>query len=198
MATQRVFADNECYPGPDAIAAELRGRMGIEVVVSPRFASVQGLNLVNVVSGETECNRLVLAIRAGPKGRVFVLDSDFGPVYVKGGAGLARQPRRRGRPAQGPRRGDAVVAMHKADEKARFEVNCPGGNLTARRWLGERRTARERWGGSLPALLRATRGAGRLPRHLRLRRPEQATDPDAPRADPGGLRARVGADRLAP
>ena len=98
VGQQRVFADDECYPDPEAIAAEAQeSDMGIEVVVSPRFASVQDLNVVNVVSGETECNRVVLAIRAGPKGRLFVLDSDFGPVYVKGDHRAQRgHPRRVG------------------------------------------------------------------------------------------------------
>ena len=127
VATQRVFADNECYPGAAQIAAELRREMDIQVVIAPSLDSVQGVGLVNVVSGATQCNRLVLAIRAGPKGRVFVLDSDYGPVYVQGGAGLseATLAGRAGR-LRDLAAATAVVAMHKADEKARFEVNCPG------------------------------------------------------------------------
>jgi hypothetical protein len=128
VGQQRVFADDECYPSPNAIAAELRQRMGISVVVASSLDTVADLGLVNVVSGETECNRVVLAIRAGPKGRLFVLDSDFGPVYVKGGNGLSEATLASG---VGPLReltaGTSVVAMHRADEKARFEVNCPGG-----------------------------------------------------------------------
>jgi MYXO-CTERM domain-containing protein len=128
VATQRVFADNECYPGSDEIAAELRQKMGIEVVVAPSLESVQGFGLVNVISGETECNRLVLAIRAGAKGRLFVLDSNYGPVYVQGGAGLSEATVAGG---VGPLRDLAaatgVVAMHRADEKSRFEVPCPDG-----------------------------------------------------------------------
>jgi hypothetical protein len=128
VSTQRVFADDECYPDPDEIAAELRRAMEIEVVVSPSLESVQGLGLVNVVSGETECNRLVLAIRAGAKGRLFVLDSDYGPVYVQGGGGLSQESVAGG---VGPLRdltaATATVSMHRADEKSRFEVHCPGG-----------------------------------------------------------------------
>src|SRR5262245_33384941 len=70
VSIQRVFADNECYPSAEEIAAELRKGLNTEVVVTPSLDSVLGFELVNVVSGETACNRLVLAIRAGAKGRV--------------------------------------------------------------------------------------------------------------------------------
>jgi hypothetical protein len=128
VALQRVFSDDECYPSPDAVADELRREMGIEVVVAPSFDSVQGFGLVNVISEETECNRLVLAIRGGAKGRLFVLDSDYGPVYVQGGQGLSEATLAGG---VGPLRdltaATGVVAMHRADEKSRFDVNCPAG-----------------------------------------------------------------------
>src|SRR5215203_2260681 len=126
VSTTRVFAGDECYPDPDQIADELRQGMGVEVVIAPSLDSVQGFDLVNVVSGETECNRLVLAIRAGAKGRVFVLDSDYGPVYVQGGQGLSEASL-----ASGAGRlrdltaGSSIVSMHRADEKSRFETHCP-------------------------------------------------------------------------
>jgi hypothetical protein len=126
VSTTRVFADDECYPSPEKVATELRQGMGLEVVVAPNLDSVQGFDLVNVVSGETECNRLVLAIRAGAKGRLFVLDSDYGPVYVQGGQGLSEASLASG---AGPLRdlaaGVTTVSMHRADEKSRFETPCP-------------------------------------------------------------------------
>src|SRR5436189_5760219 len=75
VATQRIASDNECYPAPDQVAAVLRRQMGIEVVVAASLDAVQGSDIVNVIREGTECNRLVLAIRTGPKGRVCVLDS---------------------------------------------------------------------------------------------------------------------------
>jgi hypothetical protein len=128
VATQRIASDDECYPGPDEVAAVLRQEMGIEVVVSESLDSVQGFNLVNVIREGTECNRLVLAIRAGAKGRIFVLDSDYGPVYVQGGRGLSEESQAEG---IGPLRDltDATSAFRMAqpDETARFEVQCPAG-----------------------------------------------------------------------
>src|SRR5918994_2859565 len=128
IATQRIGSDDECYPGADEVAAVLRREMGIEVVVSPSLDSVEGFGLVNVISEETECNRLVLAIRAGAKGRIFVLDSDYGPVYVQGDRGLSDEALAAG---LGPLR-DLTAAtsdfrLNKLDELARFEVFCPEG-----------------------------------------------------------------------
>jgi hypothetical protein len=128
VATQRIGSDDECYPAPDEIAALLRREMGIEVVVTASLDSVEGFGLVNVISEENECNRLVLAIRAGAKGRIFVLDSDYGPVYVQGGEGLSQESLAGG---VGPLR-DLTAAtssfrMHRVDETARFEVHCPDG-----------------------------------------------------------------------
>ena len=115
-------------PAADEVAAVLQREMGIEVVVSPSLDSVEGFGLVNVISEETECNRLVLAIRAGAKARVFILDSDYGPVYVQGDRGLSDEALAAG---LGPLR-DLTAAtsdfrMNKLDELARLEVFCPEG-----------------------------------------------------------------------
>src|SRR5947208_16355474 len=84
VSTQRIASDNECYPGPEEIAAVLRRQTGEDVALADTLASVQSFDQVNVIRASTECNRLVLAIRSGAKGRLFVLDSDYGPVYVQG------------------------------------------------------------------------------------------------------------------
>jgi hypothetical protein len=89
---------------------------------------VQGSGLVNVVSGATECNRLVLAIRSGPKGRVFVLDSDYGPVYVQGGQGLSDESlANNAGPLRDLTAATSIFRMNQTDESARFEVFCPSG-----------------------------------------------------------------------
>jgi hypothetical protein len=128
VATQRIASDDECYPAPDEIAAVLRREMGIEVVISQNLDAVQGFDLVNVIRGGNRCNRLVLAIRSGAKGRVFVLDSNYGPVYVQGGQGLSEESLANN---VGPLR-DLTAAtsrfrMNQTDESARFEVFCPAG-----------------------------------------------------------------------
>jgi hypothetical protein len=128
IATERIGSDDECYPAAEEVAAVLRREMGIEVVVSPSLDSVQGFELVNVIEDETECNRLVLGIRAGAKGRVFILDSDYGPVYVQGNRGLSEAALAAG---VGPLRNLTAAThdfrMNTLDEVARLEVLCPEG-----------------------------------------------------------------------
>jgi hypothetical protein len=128
VATQRIGSDTECYPAPDEVATVLQREMDIDVVVAPTIDSVEGFELVNVISDQTECNRLVLAIRAGAKGRIFVLDSDYGPVYVQGDRGLSDTALAAG---AGPLRdltaATADFRMSKLDELARYEVFCPEG-----------------------------------------------------------------------
>jgi hypothetical protein len=124
----RVFSKDECYPPAEEAAVLLRRELKTEVVIAPNLDSVQGFNLVNVVADETECDRLVLAIRAGLKGRVFVLDSNYGPVYLQGGKASTGESQAAG---VGPLR-DLTAAssdfrMAKADTTARFEVLCPDG-----------------------------------------------------------------------
>src|SRR5215207_10460725 len=128
VASERIGSDTECYPSPEEIAAVLRREMDIEVVVTPTFDSVQGFDLVNVVSEENECNRLVVAIRAGAKGRVFVLDSDYGPVYVQGDQGLSEESLAAGiGPLTDLTTATSPFRMTKLDETRRLEVHCPGG-----------------------------------------------------------------------
>jgi hypothetical protein len=130
VATERIGSDDECYPPAEEIAALLRRAQEIEVVVATSLDSVQGFELVNVISGETECNRLVVAIRAGAKGRVFVLDSDYGPVYVQGDQGLSAEALAGG---VGPPRDLSAATsrfrMTKGDEIGRYEVLCPDGTF---------------------------------------------------------------------
>ena len=128
VASERIGSDTECYPAPEEIAAVLRREMGIDVVVTDSFDTVEGFGLVNVVSGENECNRLVLAIRAGAKGRTFVLDSDYGPVYVLGNQGLSEESLAAGvGPLGGLTAASDTFRMTRLDETRRFDIECPAG-----------------------------------------------------------------------
>jgi hypothetical protein len=129
LSIHRVFSADECYPAPDEVAALLRREIpGTEVVITPSLDSLQGFGVVNVIADETSCDRLVLAIRAGLKARVFVLDSNYGPVYLEGGKGTSGESLAGG---VGPLReltaASSDVRVHRADETSRFTVNCPGG-----------------------------------------------------------------------
>jgi hypothetical protein len=127
LLRERVFSEDECYPPPEAAAAALRREMDIEVVIAPSLDSVEGIDLVNVIADQTNCDRLVLAMRAGTKGRVFVLDSEYGPVYLAGGKKPDEESQAAG---VGPLRGLTAATkefrMSEAHGTSRFDVLCPG------------------------------------------------------------------------
>jgi LPXTG-motif cell wall-anchored protein len=127
LLRERVFSEDECYPPPEEAAAALRREMDIEVVIAPSLDSVEGVDLVNVIADQTSCDRLVLAMRAGAKGRIFVLDSEYGPVYLAGGKKPDEESQAAG---LGPLR-DLTAAtkdfrMNEAHGTSRFDVLCPG------------------------------------------------------------------------
>jgi hypothetical protein len=128
MAIKRVFSEDECYPGPNEVASVLRRDLHTEVVVTSSLDSVQGLDLINVIADETRCDRLVLAIRAGTKQRIFVLDSNYGPVYLAGGKGNTGESQAG---APGPLRALTSASkefrMDEADGTSRLEALCPDG-----------------------------------------------------------------------
>jgi hypothetical protein len=79
-----------------------------------------------VIANQTTCDRLVLALRAGAKQRIFVLDSDYGPVYLAGGKKNTGAPEPG---SAGPLR-DLTAAskdfrMSDPDGTSRLEVLCP-------------------------------------------------------------------------
>ncbi|MFL5906388.1 MAG: hypothetical protein ACJ75Z_02170 [Solirubrobacterales bacterium] len=128
VATKRIASNDECYPSPDDLAAILRTKLRTEVAVAASLDAVQGFDLVNVVREGTECNRIVMAIRTGAKGRLFILDSDYGPVYVQGGKGLSEESLAAGAgPLADLTAATSDFRMHVADAIGRYEVHCPGG-----------------------------------------------------------------------
>src|SRR5215210_7358664 len=115
--------------GYDEATRELEGGFKILNIhrVFSNLDAVQGFGVVNVIADQTSCDRLVLANRAGLKGRIFVLDSDYGPVYLAGGKRASGESPASG---QGPLRelteATSEVRMHRADQTSRFESHCPG------------------------------------------------------------------------
>jgi hypothetical protein len=143
LASERIGADDECYPSPGKMAAELRRYLEDEVIVVPDLASVHGgKDVINVVSGESECNRVVMAMRY--RGQVFILNSEEGPVYIQGREG-ANETVLPG--AEGPLRDLAVSTggfrVHTAHELVRLAVHCPddtfplGGGMFTHRPIDE-------------------------------------------------------------
>jgi hypothetical protein len=128
MSIKRVFSKDECYPGPNDVATTLRDELHTEVVVAPNLNSVQGTNLVNVIADQTNCDRLVLALRAGRKQRIFVLDSDYGPVYLAGHkADAGKKQAGGGGQLRGLTSATKEFQMREPDGTSRLEVLCPDG-----------------------------------------------------------------------
>jgi hypothetical protein len=129
MAIKRVFSEDECYPPPNDVAAVLRRDLKTEVVIAPNLDSVQGIDLINVIANQTKCDRLVLALRSGPKARVFVLDSNYGPVYLAGGkANTGESQAGDGGPLRDLTSASKEFRMREADGTSRLEVLCPDGD----------------------------------------------------------------------
>jgi hypothetical protein len=125
VASKRIAADDECYPSPGKMAAVARRVLQDDVRAVPDLASVQGgKDVINVISSGTSCNRVVMAIRF--RGKLLILDSDGGPVYVQGSEG-ANETSLPG--AEGPLRDLAIATagfrVHTAHELVRLEVDCP-------------------------------------------------------------------------
>jgi hypothetical protein len=128
MSIKRVFSEDECYPGPNEVATTLRQELHTEVVVAPNLDSVQGTNLINVIADQTNCDRLVLALRAGRKQRIFVLDSDYGPVYLAGHkASAGKKQAGGGGPLRNLSSATKEFRMRDPDGTSRLEVLCPDG-----------------------------------------------------------------------
>jgi hypothetical protein len=129
MAIKRVFSESECYPPPNEIVTILQRDLKRDVVVTPNLNSVQGTNLINVIDNQTDCDRLVLALRAGTKQRIFVLDSNYGPVYLAGHQNQAGKNQAGG---AGPLRDLASASkesrLSDPDGTSRLEVLCPDGS----------------------------------------------------------------------
>jgi hypothetical protein len=129
ISSHRVASDDGCYPSAKKAAKIARKQANVNAVVTGGLGGVQGTNLVNVVKGRTNCNRLVLALLSG--GKTFVLDSVRGPVYVQGTAGQLSQESRRG--GRGPLSGVTTVGrnftLSKFDQFERLEVICPRGKF---------------------------------------------------------------------
>jgi hypothetical protein len=130
MAIKRVFSEDECYPRPNEMATILTRDLHRDVVVSPTLNSVQGEDLINVIANQTNCDRLVLALRSsGPKQHIFVLDSDYGPVYLAGQQNKAgkSQPGGGG-PLRNLTSASKEFRMSDPDGTSRLEVLCPNGS----------------------------------------------------------------------
>jgi hypothetical protein len=125
LNTFRVGSEEGCYPSASRSAGIVRRKAHLSTAVTGGFGGVRSDGRVYVLRGLTNCNRVVLSLRTG--GKVFVLNSLRGPVYVLGSK-QNEEPQAGGR---GPLRDVNTISrgfsFRKSHEIVRMQVICPKG-----------------------------------------------------------------------
>jgi hypothetical protein len=114
-----------CYLPPARMAAEIKKKAKVKAGVAPTDKSVHRAGVVFVIRNGTSCNHLRMALLA--RQGLYVLDTDVGPVRLKGRSGQSLESQIGGR---GPLRALAFASrsfkISKPDIPDRFDIRCPG------------------------------------------------------------------------
>jgi hypothetical protein len=115
-----------CYPSEKELAGLVKQKLGTTLLITGGFGGVKKMGAVYIIGARTNCDRVVMAIDASQG--LFVLDSERGPVYIKGKKGKSQESIAGNR---GPARGVNLVSKSirtstNQDEPERLEVFCPG------------------------------------------------------------------------
>jgi hypothetical protein len=116
-----------CYLSPSQLAKEVRKRGHIKVGIVRGDGAVPRSDKIFIIRGRTSCDHLRMATLSGPG--LFVLDTDIGPVFLKGKrGGLSQETLSAGR---GRLRAITYATKSfrthlKPDFPDRFDMRCPG------------------------------------------------------------------------
>ena len=114
-----------CYLSPARMAAEIRKRGNLKAGVAPNDNSVHRAGVVFVIRKGTNCNHLRMALRASQG--LYVLDTDVGPVRLKGRSGPSLESQIGGRgPLRALNFATKSFRISKPDIPDRFDIRCPG------------------------------------------------------------------------
>jgi hypothetical protein len=121
----RSVSQDGCYPQAPRLAKLIgQTKRGLKVGVASGPGSVHRLNVVFVLKHGTNCNKVMMALRASSG--LYILNSAQGTIRVQGRGGPRIVP---GKP--GPPRQIQIVSkafrMSAPDQLTRHEVLCPGG-----------------------------------------------------------------------
>ena len=126
---KRAGSEDGCYPGPRRMAAAIRRWAHPDADVAADFDSVNRQDVVYVIRRGASCGRLRFALR--DRGRLFVLDTVGGEVYVQGKGDRQGEESRRG--GRGPLRALTLVTrsfgLDEPDRARRLLVRCPRGKF---------------------------------------------------------------------
>jgi hypothetical protein len=128
VGVERAHRADGCYPSPSRMIELIRRKRRFPVAAAAGFGGVNGTNVVYVIKRRTSCDRVVFATRSQ---KFYVLDSDRGPVYVRGQGGGPNRDAIVGN--RGPLRDISLASksfrVNKPDVTDRLEVRCPGGRF---------------------------------------------------------------------
>jgi len=114
-----------CYLSPARLAAEIRKKGNLKAGVAPNDNAVHRPGVVFVIRQGTSCNHLRMALRA--RQGLYVLDTDVGPVRLKGRGGQSLESQIGGRgPLRALTYSTKSFRMGKPDVPDRFDLRCPG------------------------------------------------------------------------
>ena len=121
----RSVSDDGCYPPAKVLAKKIgQTKRGLTVSVASGTGGLRRLNVVYVLQHGSNCNKVLMALRASSG--LYILNSAQGTIRVQGRGGPRIVP---GKP--GPPRQVQVVTktfkMSAPDQLTRHEVLCPGG-----------------------------------------------------------------------
>src|SRR3954452_16090435 len=121
--------DNGCYPAPRRGAKLIEIYSPVVADVVPSLGSVDSQNVVSLIARRSSCGRVVMALRA--RGRLYILDTSGGEVYIRGHRNQLGDESRRG--GRGPLRALTLASrsfvLRKPDRAKRLEVLCPRGSF---------------------------------------------------------------------
>jgi hypothetical protein len=121
----RSVSSNGCYPPASPLAKKIgQTKRGLKVRVANGLGGVNRLNVVFVLRHGSNCNKVMMALRASSG--LYVLNSAQGTIRVHGRGGPRVVPGR-----AGPPRNLLTITknfkMAAPDQLTRLEVLCPGG-----------------------------------------------------------------------
>jgi hypothetical protein len=121
----RSVSDDGCYPPAKVLAKKIgQTKRGLTVSVASGTGGLRRLNVVYVLQHGSNCNKVLMALRASSG--LYILNSAQGTIRVQGRGGPRIVP---GKP--GPPRQVQLVTksfkMSAPDQLTRHEVLCPGG-----------------------------------------------------------------------
>ncbi len=121
----RSVSTDGCYP-PAPRLAKLIGqtKRGLKVGVASGPNSIHRLNVVFVLKHGTNCNKVMMALRASSG--LYILNSALGTIRVQGRGGPRIVPGKPGPPRQ-VQLVSKTFKMSAPDQLTRHEVLCPGG-----------------------------------------------------------------------